>query len=236
MKQLPLLRLIDIVATRLQVLERNNATNFAIQSTIEAGFLLVEAGEKREDENEEIQFEGPDRNTIVDFLEVTIQMMTDAKDLAATKAINEESGWVKFLYNSSAVALLKSKAMINEYYRVIKKDRDAEAEFEAFKSKAANAVVIINEEIKPAKLLESMLRYLWTNDFHDKQVYMPENLKPTISGFMDVSPENVHFDSVACDDCIKKFNLEETIFYTLGFKAGEKLPVEFPKEAFVVQV
>lgn len=225
---------LDSLIAKLKVLEKTQATTVAIQCVLDAGVILNSTQE--ETHKSVFPTVAPlTKENVVEFLDTLVQ---DFKTFRQDLREEAEELFKKYFYADAMIImqvniiLIKAQAFIAAYTREIKDQFSAMNEYEALLKDAKNVVIIVNEEIK-GKQLEGTLKSLW-KEIWEKQVYLHNEHQKLVSEYMKA--DNIHYESLHCEDCIKKFDIKDTIFYTVGFKATDKLPVDISEEAFIVQI
>lgn len=225
-----ILNQIDLLVSKVKHLENNTATSEAKKGLLDAGMILNSFEEKPHISTQE---EHPPltAETVVPFLEM-IMSDIDVLKLSIRNAAKDKEPFDAMIVASALVKILRTEAFISAYTKEIKNQLAAMKEYEETFKTAKNCVIIVNDEIK-GKRLEGTLKSLW-KEIWEKEVFIDNEYQKLVSEYMKA--DNFKYIDLLCEDCIKKFDIKETLFYTIGFTANDKIPVAIPEDAFIVQI
>lgn len=229
---------IDIVLAKYRVLPQNSYLQGAFTHLLEGAQILTAMyGEKRDKDNPVIQ--PPQPNEHVEFVE---NLLKDIDNLSANirkdAEIIDPASYDKVpnsvIYLMAWTKIEQSKLYVKVFYEEAKAEKKEFDEYETRLKAAKNVVILISEDVKLKSYVEPAVKSIWPSIYEKEGVYFHNEIEEYISKFMKAP--NVRYDSLHCDECLKKFDLQTTIFYLIGFKQGEKLPVDLPEEAYYVGV
>lgn len=219
---------IDSIISRINVLHRHQYIDLSKKHITEAAMVLESMLPEKHVPLTE-QLDAPTQENLLTFIEDLDQRIKNlSKELTKFPVDVDINDAVMF--GSAGVSLVKAGYMFRAFYNEIKAEYDAFNEYNETLKKAKNVIIFINEEIK-APLLKHYMTSLW-KEIWEKEVYVHNEYQAIVSDYMKA--ENLHYESLHCEDCIKKFSPEDTLIYTMGFKAEDKLPVAIDEKFFVV--
>ncbi len=226
---------IDIILVKFRLLEQNNYLQGAFSHTLEAAQNLSSLYEEKRDKDKPV-IQKPDQDSVVEFAE---GLLKDINSLSANIRKDTESTGAPQISNSIIYLMAWSKLKQAEMFvKAFFEEVSAEKkEFEEYETKLKNSkdiVFIVSEDAKLKSYVEPAIKAVWPTIYEKESVYFHNEIEEYISKFMKAP--NVKYDSLHCDECLNKFDLQTTIFFLVGFKQGDKLPVDLPKDAYYVGV
>lgn len=226
---------LDIIVTKLRLLGQNQYLQGAFMHLSEGGQILNSLYEEIRDKDKPV-IQPPTEDTLVEFTEELLKDINNLssnirKDTDNEKFSNTSNVPSTVIYLMAWSKIKQAEMFVKVFFENAKAEKKELDEYTTKLKSAKKIVVIINEDMNH-KLAEQMIKSIWPSIYEKEEVYFHNEWKPRISEYMKAP--NVVFDSLHCDECLSKFDLNETIFYIVGFKQGQKLPVDLPKDAYYV--
>lgn len=226
---------IDIIIAKYRLLGENNYIQTAFGHTIDAAqYLSAIYGEKRDTERPVIQ--PPTQETVVDFADGVLADID-----ALTKNLIKDSDITDVKDTQSAVVYVMAWSRLKQaemFVKVFFEDAKAEKkEFEEYNTRlkeATDIIFLVNEDVKLQSYVEPAIKSIWPSIYEKDNIYFHNEIEEYISKFMKAP--NVKYDSLHCDECLKKFDISKTIFILIGFKRDDKLPVDLPQDAYEIRM
>lgn len=224
---------LDLSIAQTTMLEKNELTQNVLNHLSGAGFILESIMEEPR-KPEHIPTDSPTSENILEYMEnIHSGLSSLAKEIKDLASENESEVVFCCTLMMAYVKLIPAIAIIKYYKDDISEAKNAEKEYYEKLAKTENVIFIINEDMNH-KQAKHAIKVIWQDVFEKKKVIFHEDWKPMLSEFMNSN--NISYDSVQCEDCLKKYPKENSMFVFIGYRRGIEEKYGLDNEHFTISV